>query len=296
MKEIPAVSVPTIQIRSTINYHYAHVMGYIGEPSIIDLTNSDQGIVKINNAATNVNSISVKFAPDGIKAIIDNEPHNLSLDIDDYSGTVAIRYSIPRSIRNPNIINIQYIQVDDDPYIYKENVGYSERVKIFTYKGRSDLGIAPQFEWENKYKPASDFGYILESPPRIMKLLLKEFVFVENLQQGILKCRTSTFDLKGYVVQLFPKAILEFTQIADQIKMGLLETDSHLKEVSESKIKEAPEKKVSEGEAKASLEAPTTAIHLESISANVSLVASSAVATIDEPAVELTGDNNASQE
>jgi hypothetical protein len=87
----------------------------------------------------------------------------------------------------------------------------------------------------NNYKPADDFGYIMESPPRMMTMLFKGLAFVENLQRGIMKFRTSSFDPNGYVVQLFPLAILEITQTADRIKALPLEGEIPIKEVREEK-------------------------------------------------------------
>ena len=227
-------------------YHYAHAIGYGQKVSVVDLVNAEEGVVKINETLINSgNDILVKFSCHGIKTILNEEiinarrekvkPNdNLTLEVDTYSGTVAIKYTTPRSVPNPSA-HQQYMEVNNDRYTYNEKIGYSEQGKNTLYGGRTDVGIAPQFEWINKYKPADDFGYIMETPPRMVLILFKELAYVENLQKGILKFRTSSFDLNGYVVQLFPEAILEITQLADKARMPLLERDVPLREVQEEK-------------------------------------------------------------
>lgn len=213
-----------------VRYHQAHT-GYYEQPSVIDI-NQEESTIKVNETPFFLgNSILVKFSEQGIKTILNKEKFNymdsrealarknMTLEVDTYSGTVAIKYIVPRIIfLSMNSHNKR----DDDPYIYNEKVGYIPSIK----------------EWGGKEyepKPTGDFGYILESPPRMMMILLKGLAFVENLQRGIMKFHTTSFDVNGYVVQLFPVAILEITQIADRIKNNRLESDPPLKEVSEEK-------------------------------------------------------------
>jgi hypothetical protein len=241
-------------LRFDIRYHYAHT-GHHQKPSVIDI-NQEEETIKINEAPFFLgNHVVVKFSSQGIKTILNegtviNEEErfkynddqikdgklktndNLSLEIDTYSGTVTIRYTVPRYV---SLSIHQGHHCNDDPYIYNEKIGYSERVKDYLDGGRTDLGIGPQLQWMNNYKPADDFGYIMESPPRMMTMLFKGLAFVENLQRGIMKFRTSSFDPNGYVVQLFPLAILEITQTADRIKALPLEGEIPIKEVREEK-------------------------------------------------------------
>lgn len=229
-----------------VHYHYAHAIGYGQKVSVVDLVNAEEGVVKINETLINSgNDILVKFSCHGIKTILNKETtnykgeeiaakDNLTLEVDTYSGTVVIKYTIPRFVpRNYNIQNYQHI--NDDPYVYDERIGYREQIRETLYSGDSRSGTSPQFQWINKYKPADDFGYIMETPPRMVLILFKELAYVDNLQKGILKFRTSSFDLNGYVVQLFPEAILEITQLADKARTPLLKRDIPLREVQEEK-------------------------------------------------------------
>jgi len=59
-------------------------------------------------------------------------------------------------------------------------------------------------------------GYILESPPRIINLLLKKLAIILDVHSGTLKFFTSSFDTKGYAGQLPPPFVLEMTQTLDQ--------------------------------------------------------------------------------
>lgn len=217
-----------------IKYHCAHT-GYHQKPSVIDV-NQEEETIKINEAPFFLgNHIVVKFSSEGIKTIlnegtvIDEEKRfrysmdqikggklitndNLSLEVDTYSGTVVVKY--------------KSLAACADPYSYNEKIGYYEPEKG---NGHNffNTGI-------RNYKPADDFGYIMESP-RVVSLFIKGLASVENLQKGLMKFRTSSFDVNGYVVQLFPEAILKITQFVDEIKGGLLESDAPLKEVSEEK-------------------------------------------------------------
>jgi hypothetical protein len=60
------------------------------------------------------------------------------------------------------------------------------------------------------------YGYILESPPRIINLFLKKFAVILDVHSGTLKFFTSSFDTKGYVGKLPSPFILEMTQTLDQ--------------------------------------------------------------------------------
>ena len=51
------------------------------------------------------------------------------------------------------------------------------------------------------------------------------------MQLGLIKFYTSSFDVNGYIGQLFPEAILNLTHFADKIKFS----SSSLKDVTEQK-------------------------------------------------------------
>jgi hypothetical protein len=223
-----AVQAPVLTFN--VRYHHAHT-GYYQQPSVIEI-NQEERTIKVNETPFFLgDNILVKFSEQGIKTLLNEEKfnymdsrkaaarENITLEVDTYSGMVAINYIVPRIIfLSMNSHNTR----NDDPYVYNEKVGYIPSVK----------------EWGGKEyepKPTDDFGYILESPPRMMMILLKGLAFVENLQRGIMKFRTTSFDVNGYVVQLLPEVILELTQIADRIKNNILESDPPIKEVSEEK-------------------------------------------------------------
>lgn len=226
-EEVAVVDEAAPVLTFNVRYHRAHT-GYYQQPSVIEI-NQEERVVKINESPSG-KDISVSFSSQGIKTILNKEKfnymgsqvaarENITLEVDTYSGMVAINYIVPRII---SLSMHSHSKRNDDPYVYNEKVGYIPSIK----------------EWGGKEyepKPTDDFGYILESPPRMMMILLKGLAFVENLQRGIMKFRTTSFDVNGYAVQLFPVAILEITQLADRIKNNILESDPPLKEVSEEK-------------------------------------------------------------
>jgi hypothetical protein len=131
-----------------------------------------------------------------------------------------MKYSINRWVHNSATNGYYKVY---DPYTYNEHLGYMERVKNFIYN-----------EWEIKYKPAEDFGCISESPSRLIAHFVNGTAKIENLQKGILRFHTTSFDTKGYISQLFPEEILATTQFLDKIKFS----SSSLKDVTEQKSQE----------------------------------------------------------
>jgi len=226
-------------LKLNVNYHHAHVINFGQKLSTIKITNQEQGIVEIEEDLMTKAPILVKFALGGIKFLLnpDITKHpqcdqrieaidNFTFEVDTYSGAVAIKYTVSRLIPSLSARHA-FNRVHDDPYIYKEKIGYSQYEKAYPHDSRDfDHGIIA-------YKPVHEFGYIMESPPRLELLLFKGLAFVENLQKGILKLRTSSFDLNGYVVQLFPKAILDITRSVDEVKTSLLESKEESIEVKE---------------------------------------------------------------
>jgi hypothetical protein len=223
-----------LPLKFSVNYHYAHAIQYGQKISGIQIINFKEGTIEIQETLIETTpNILVKFSFNGIETLFnDKTKDNVSLEIDIYSGTVAIKYTIPRSVPKPNV-SLQWIKVNNDPYIYQANIGYSEEIKDIIYGGNTQAGFSPQYRMINNYKPADDFGYILESPPRIAVLFMKGFGCVENLQKGIVKLKTSSFDVNGYIVQLFSEAILKITKLLDDINSPLLEKNVQLKEVKE---------------------------------------------------------------
>lgn len=122
---------------------------------------------------------------------------NIKMDIDTYSG----------------IASINLTEID---YSYEADLGYFKKFKHLVHKGYRGVGGYPaQYEDVTIYKPSSDFGYIFESPPRILELLFKGLAVVDKLQAGILTIRTSFLDKTGYKTQLEPEFILDFVRLIE---------------------------------------------------------------------------------
>lgn len=180
-------------------YHFAHAILYGKKESTITIVDDEKGIVKISNSMIKSganNDITVRFLPTCTKTIIATE-------------------------------------------IAKETNGLA--LEIDVYSGIIGLN------WYTTYTPPAyvsippsgrnypkEYGYILESPPRMSLLFCKKLASIENFQNGALKFHISSFDLKGYPKYLFPEAILELIQLVEPINCPLLESVT-MKEVREEK-------------------------------------------------------------
>lgn len=228
------------KIQFNVKYHYAHVTEYGEKLSVVELLNVNKGVIRINDTLIDSTSLVARFAPVMIQTLNTRYPLLTieSLDIEKESEEGLEEFNT-RKLQEFNELNRGYRDIPTmDIDMYSGLVA----VTVKTY---------PPYYYDHEYtrgyiysynpgtgrnciltKPAEEFGYIMESPPRMVPLLFKGLAVVENLYKGIIKFRTSSFDLNGYVGQLFPQGILEITQLADKAKM---QGNSNLREVRDKK-------------------------------------------------------------
>jgi hypothetical protein len=179
-----------------INYHYAHIATQGKKVSTVNLIDPTKNTIIINDSILGDGAIFVRFSSEAIKSIFHEERENGQLDVDLYSGIVAL---------------------DTQRYNYHEKAGYSANFS----------GIIG-------YKDSKDFGYVVESPPRLTILFIKKFAFVESFQGGKVKIHVTSFDLNGYIDCLFGEGLLTLARIAEP---------SPLPPFGDMAIKEAREQK-----------------------------------------------------
>ena len=171
-----------------IKYHYAHAMCIYEKIMEVSVFMRENGLIEIGDilieGEMRTTGISIfKFCKNIIGKLfnIDGDRiEDFELEIDGYSRIASINHN-------------------SEKYNYDEKIGY------FNIKN------------ENlQLKSADDFGYEETGKmPKVATLLLDKLAFVENLQKGIIKVHTSSYDKNGYIMFLAPEFIVEITQRLD---------------------------------------------------------------------------------
>ncbi len=199
-----------------IKYHFAHVR-QLGEiKSTIEIIDESTGVVKIHGESPVGKDAMVKFGAISAASFTDVKSNHYyasnigyhCLEVDLYSGTVAHNYSSNRIGGSPTI-----------SYATK----YTPQTGYRIIKSPPDF---PSSLDNDKAKPMTDFGYIEESPPRLMSLILKRAALVKSMQEGLINLKLNIFDTVGYVMQLFPSFLLDMTEAAQRVELGKFISDS----------------------------------------------------------------------
>lgn len=174
----------------TVKYHYAHSIDIFEKLMEVSCFMREKGLIEIMDIipkdTIRTTDIPIfRFCKDIVRKLFDidgnkNEP--FELQIDTYSEISSLIYG-------------------DKEYNYDEKIGY------FHIKNEN---LEP--------KSFNDFGYIENGKiPKIATLLLNKLAFVENLQKGIMKIHTSSYDKNGYIMFLTPEFIIDITQRLDRL-------------------------------------------------------------------------------
>lgn len=155
-----------------------------------------KGTIRINDSMLEGGAIFVRFSSNAIKSIFDKEKENGRLDVDLYSGIVGL---------NPH------------SYQYHQGRGYFQNIC-----GNISL------------KDTEDFGYVIESPPRLAILFINKLAVVESFQDGKVKIYVSSLDSTGYIDFLFAEGILTLARIAEPSPLPPFK-DMVIKELQEQK-------------------------------------------------------------
>jgi hypothetical protein len=184
-----------------IKYHYAHIATQGKKVSLVDLIDLIKGTIRINDSMVEGGAIFVRFSSEAIKLIFDKGNNQLDLDL--YSGIVRV----------------------NTPHGYH-------------YNGKT--GYYANFSGIIGCQDTEDFGYVVESPPRLAILFIKKLAFVESFQMGKVKIHVSSLDLdlNGYIDFLFGEGILTLARIAEPSPLPPFK-DMVIKELQEQKD-EAP--------------------------------------------------------
>ncbi|CAB4124141.1 hypothetical protein UFOVP51_39 [uncultured Caudovirales phage] len=160
-----------------IKYHYAHIATQGEKVSTVNLIDPAKNMIIINDSMLGEEAIFVRFSSKAIKSIFDEKRENGKLDIDLYSGIVGL---------------------DTQGYNYHQGRGYFQNIC-----GTISL------------KNTEDFGYVVESPPRLATLFIKKLAVVESFQDGKVKIYVSSLDSTGYIDFLFGEGVLTLARIAE---------------------------------------------------------------------------------
>lgn len=179
-----------------VRYHYAHIATQGSKVSTVDLIDPIKGTIRINDSILEGGAIFVRFSSKAIKSIFDEKSGIEKLDVDLYSGIIGL---------------------NNQAYQYVCKAGY-----YANFSGRIS------------YQSTEDFGYVIESPPRLAVLFIKKLAFVESFQEGKVKIHVSSFDLNGYVDFLFAEGILTLARIAEPTPLPPFK-DMVIKELQEQK-------------------------------------------------------------
>lgn len=178
-----------------ITYHYAHIATQGKKVSMVDLIDPIKGTIRINDSMLEGGAIFVRFSSEAIKLIFDKGNNKLDLDL--YSGIVRV----------------------NTPHGYH-------------YDGKT--GYYANFSGIMGCQDTEDFGYVVESPPRLAILFIKKLAFVESFQMGKVKIHVASFDLNGYIDCLFGEGILTLARIAEPTPLPPFK-DMVIKELQEQK-------------------------------------------------------------
>jgi hypothetical protein len=172
----------------TIKYHYAHAKDIYDKNMEVGIFMREHGLIEIGDilieGEMRTTDIPIfRFCKNIIRKLfnIDGDKiEDFELEIDTYSRIASINHN-------------------SEKYNYDEKIGY------FNIKNEI-----------LELKSTNDFGYEETGKmPKIAILLLDKLAFVENLQKGIIKVHTSSYDKNGYIMFLAPEFIVEITQRLD---------------------------------------------------------------------------------
>lgn len=131
----------------------------------------------------------------------------------------------------------------------------SEAIKLIFEKGRHQLDVdlysgivrislgyhynGKDSYWANfsgvvGYQSSEEFGYVIESPPRLAILFIKKLASVESFQLGKVKIHVSSLDINGYIDFLFGEGLLTLARIVEPSPLPPFE-EMVIKEVREQK-------------------------------------------------------------
>lgn len=171
-----------------IKYHYAQAKDIYEKNMEVGVFMREHGFIEIGDilieGEMRTTDIPIfRFCKNIIRKLfnIDGDKiEDFELEIDGYSRIASINHN-------------------SEKYNYDEKIGY------FNIKN------------ENlQLKLADDFGYEeTGETPKIAIMLLEKLASVENLQKGIIKIYTSSYDKNGYIMFLAPEFIIEITQKLD---------------------------------------------------------------------------------
>jgi hypothetical protein len=191
------IVLPIATFKSKVKYHSAHMKDNCEQYSLIEVLDKDEGVIRLSDT---LHDFLVKFIPIGLSNMIPQEQNGPNMELDEYAGLLAVASKYKGITSAPGQVIFKELQ-------YQFAKGYVEIQS-------NNWGQVTFYPLED----ASNIGYIFKPENALLNLFNNKLIHVENLTQGMISIRTSTFDSQGYKCQFPREFIFELSQKADSIR------------------------------------------------------------------------------